>query len=358
MTTRGVQRLRAPRAAVTADQEKHCLVQTEGTMMTTSTTRRRVAIPAAAAALALALAACGDSNGNGDTEPAGDGDTATEDTDTDTDDGDGDAAAGGRLAELQEEGTITVGFAGEAPYSFQNEAGELVGASVALQERIWGELGIDNVEGVETQWNQLIPGLNAGHFDVVAAGMSILPERCEAAIFSDPEFQYTTALMVEEGNPFDVHDMQDIQEAQDDGIRMAAMSGAIEATYAADLGIEATEVGNPQDGMDLITGGRADVFALTGISLNWMLDNAAGDPNVEVTDTFVAVIDGVEQYGAGGTVFRPEDTDMRDAYNEKLAEIVASEEEYLSVVGDWGFTEGERPQGDFTTEQLCAGEIG
>src|SRR5690625_7840655 len=145
MTSRGVQRLGAPRPAVTADQEKHCLLPTEGTVLTTSTSRRRVAIPAAAAALALALAACGDSNGNGDTEPAGDGDTATEDTGTEDGDGDGDAAAGGRLAELQEAGTITVGFAGEAPYSFQNEAGELVGASVALQERIWGELGIDNV---------------------------------------------------------------------------------------------------------------------------------------------------------------------------------------------------------------------
>ena len=322
--------------------------------MTTSTIRRRVAIPAAAAAVALALAACGDNNGNGDTEPATDGDTNTEDTNGDNGD---DAAAGGRLAGLQEAGTITVGFAGEAPYSFQQD-GELVGASVALQERIWGELGIENVEGVETQWNQLIPGLNAGHFDVVAAGMSILPERCEQAIFSDPEFQYTTALMVEEGNPFDVHDMQDILEAQEsEGLRMAAMSGAIEATYAADLGIEATEVGGPQDGMDQVTGGRADVFALTGISLNWMVDNAT-DPGVEVTDSFVAVVNDVEQFGAGGTVFRPEDTELRDAYNEKLAEIVSTEESYLDLVGDWGFTEGERPTGDFTTEQLCAGEIG
>ena len=317
---------------------KHSLVQTEGTMMTTTLSRRRVAIPAAAAAVALGLVACGgDDGGNG-------GAVETEEGQS-------------KLEALQEKGTITVGFAGEAPYSFTDDSGELVGASVALQKRIWGELGIDNVDGVQAEFGQLIQGLNAGHFDIVAAGMSILPERCEQAIFSEPEFQYTTALMVEEGNPFDVHDMQDIQEAQDDGIRMAAMTGAIEATYASALGIDATEVGNPQDGMDLITNGRADVFALTGISLNWMVDNS-DSPGVEVTDTFVAVIDGVEQFGAGGTVFRPEDTELRDAYNEKLAEIVGSEEEYLSVVGDWGFTEGERPTGEFTTEDLCAGNIG
>ena len=314
-----------------------------------SSARKRMTLPAAAAVLALGLAACGGDNGDADTgTDAG--------TDTGNDAG-SEAPAEGRLAELQEAGTISVGFAGEAPYSFVNNDGELVGASVALQEHIWGELGIENVEGVEAQWNQLIPGVNAGHFDVVAAGMSILPERCEQAIFSDPEFQYTTALMVEEGNPFDVHNMQDIEAAQADGLRMAAMSGAIEATYAADLGIDATEVGGPQDGMDLVTGGRADVFALTAISLNWMVDNAT-DPGVEVTDSFVAVVNDVEQFGAGGTVFRPEDTELRDAYNEKLAEVIADEESYLAVVGDWGFTDGERPQGDFTTEQLCNDDLG
>lgn len=307
--------------------------------MTIRFTRRGAALPAAAAVL-LGLAACGGGD-NGDDNGNGDGDSG--------DDG------GGTLEQLQDEGTITVGFAGEAPYSFMDDSGELSGASVALQEEIWPELGVDNVEGQQAEFGQLIQGLNAGHFDIVAAGMSILPERCEEAIFSDPEFQYTTALMVPEGNPDDLHDMQDIADAD---VEMAAMTGAIEATYASDLGIDATEVGDPQDGMDQVTGGRADVFALTGISLNWMVDNYSGDPGVEVTDTFVAEIDGVEQYGAGATVFREDDADMRDAYNEELAKITEDEDAYLDVVGDWGFTEGEQPTGDFTTEQLCEGDIG
>lgn len=306
--------------------------------MTIRLTRRSAAVPAAAAVLALGLAACGGG-----------------DSSDDTDDGNGaDDGEGGKLEELQDAGTITVGFAGEAPYSFTDDDGELAGASVALQEKIWGELGIDSVEGQQAQFGQLIQGLNAGHFDIVAAGMSILPERCEAAIFSDPEFQYTTALLVPEGNPENLSDIQSIEEAD---VQMAAMTGAIEATYAEDLGIDATEVGDPQDGMDAVNSGRVDVFALTGISLNWMVDNAT-DPGVEVTDTFVADINGVEQFGAGATVFREADEDLRDAYNEKLAEIVESEESYLEVVGDWGFTEGERPTGDFTTEDLCAGDIG
>ncbi|WP_341358426.1 transporter substrate-binding domain-containing protein [Georgenia sp. M64] len=299
----------------------------------TTTTRRKAATAATAGALVLGLAACGS---NDETDDAA---TAT-----------GDALT---LEELTEDGTITVGFAGEAPYSFQ-EDGELTGATVALHEQIWGELGVENVEGVQAEFGQLIQGLNAGRFDVIAAGMSILPERCEQASFSDPEFMYTTALMVEEGNPLGLSDMQSIAESE---AQMAAMSGAIEATYATDLGLTPMEVGGPQDGMDAVVNGRADVFALTGISLNWMKENNPDAP-VEVTESFVAEIDGEEQVGAGGTVFRDADTELRDAYNEELAKIVGDEQAYLDVVGDFGFTAAERPTDDLTTEQLCSGELG
>ncbi|MEU5843903.1 ectoine/hydroxyectoine ABC transporter substrate-binding protein EhuB [Rhodococcus sp. NPDC047139] len=257
---------------------------------------------------------------------------------------------GSTLERLRENGTVTVGFAGEAPYSFM-ENGELTGATVALHREIFKNLGIDNVEGVSTEFGALIPGLQAGRFDVVSAGMSILPQRCEQALFSEPEFNYTTALMVPRGNPGQLDDMQSIADSD---VRMAVLTGAIEADYASALGIDAMQVPSPQAGMDAVVNGRADVFALTGISLNWMKQNNEGAP-VDVTESFVAEIDGEPQVGAGGTVFRKEDTELRDAYNEELAKITSDPQKYLSIVGDFGFTEAELPDPNLTTEILCEG---
>lgn len=254
------------------------------------------------------------------------------------------------LQTLQERGSVTVGFAGEAPYSFM-EDGELTGATVALHREIFGNLGIETVEGVNADFGALIPGLQANRFDVVSAGMSILPERCEQAAFSEPEFNYTTALMVEEGNPMNLTDMQSVA---DSGARLATMTGAIESDYATELGIDSMQVATPQDGMDAVTSGRADVFALTGISLNWMKNNNPDAP-VEVTQSFVAEINGVPQVGAGGTVFRTDDKDLLDAYNEELAKITSDPEKYLSIVGEFGFTEEEMPDPELTTADLCAG---
>lgn len=255
-----------------------------------------------------------------------------------------------RLQSLRDAGTITVGVAGEAPYSFE-ENGELTGATIALHKKIFGNLGIDTVEGVNADFGALIPGLQANRFDVVSAGMSILPQRCEQAAFGDPEFNYTTALMVPAGNPAGLTDMQSVA---DSGLRLATMTGAIESDYAQALGISSTQVASPQDGMDAVTSGRADVFALTAISLNWMKTNNPDAP-VDVTESFVATIDGEPQVGAGATVFRTDDTELLAAYNEELAKITSDEDEYLSVVGEFGFTAEELPDPSLTTAILCEG---
>jgi polar amino acid transport system substrate-binding protein len=134
------------------------------------------------------------------------------------------------------------------------------------------------------------------------------------------------------------------------------MTGAVESDYAKDLGIKTQEVGTPQDGMDAVTTGRADVFALTAISLNWMEKNTK-DSGVEVSDSFVQVIDDVPQVGAGATVFRTDDDELRDEWNKALENIVSDEKSYLDVVGDYGFTKEERPDGSITTDQLCKGDL-
>ncbi|MGP9733745.1 transporter substrate-binding domain-containing protein [Brachybacterium sp. AOP42-C2-15] len=270
----------------------------------------------------------------------------------DTGAGGSDGGGGGDLlSQLQDAGTITVGFAGEAPYSFE-EGGELMGATLALHREIFGELGIDKVEGKLTDWGSLIPGLNSRQFDAVSAGMSILPDRCAQAAFSEPEFQYTTALMVPMGNPEGLVDMNSFV---DSGLTVATMSGAVESDYVAALGLDSIEVGGPQDGVDALKAGNAAAFALTAISLNWLADNTVDD--VEVTESFVQEIDGVKQVGAGGTVFRQEDTSLLDAYNEKLAAIIGDPERYLSIVGDFGFSEEELPPEEMTSEILCSGDL-
>src|SRR5690606_35498919 len=244
--------------------------------------------------------------------------------------------------------------ASEQPYSWV-EDGEATGATIAMHKEIFSNLGIDDIKIEEVDWNSLIPGLNAGRWDVISAGMSILPERCAEAAFSDPEIMYTTALVVPTGNPKGLSDLDSIA-AGDGDVTLAVQSGAIEEGYATDLGIaNVIQVDSATAGIEVVQAGRADAFALTAVSMNWMTEDM---DDVETTDAFVQEIDGVEQVGAGSTVFRQEDTDLLEAYNAELAKITADETSYLDLVEPFGFTAENLPPAALTTEQLCSGDLG
>ena len=263
--------------------------------------------------------------------------------------GSGDDSAGG-----EEDGkTITIAIAGEKPYSYM-EDGEPTGATVALHKEIFTKLGYKNVKAEVVEWDGLIPGLNAGRYDVVSAGMSILPERCEQASFGDPEIMYTTAFAVPKGNPEGLKDMQDVADSD---VRLAVINGAIEQGYAEGLGIDGvTTVNSAEDGYAAVQNGQADAFALTGISVRtWVEENP--DAGLEATDSFEAVVDDVVQVGAGATVFREKDSQLREDYNKELAKITGSTEAYDGVLGEFGFTDAERPPKEITTDMLCKGEL-
>nr|WP_083504859.1 transporter substrate-binding domain-containing protein [Nesterenkonia jeotgali] len=266
--------------------------------------------------------------------------------------GGGDEGENGE-AEGGGEDVITVAIAGEQPYSYLNDDAEPEGATIALAEEIFGEMGY-TIEAELTDWDSLIPGLNADRYDAVSAGMSILPDRCAEAAFAEPEIMYTTALLVEEGNPLGVEDLNDVAEAMESGedITLATLSSGVEADYVDALGIDAQGVGTADDGVDMVTGGRADVFALTAISLSEMASDMDG---VEVTEGFVHEMDGVMQYGAGSTVF-PQGSELLEEYNEHLAELKESGE-LLEIIGEYGFTEAEIPPAELTAEALCEGDL-
>lgn len=273
-------------------------------------------------------------------------------TSTAPSDGDSDVST---LQKIQDEGSITLAIASEQPYSWVDESGEPTGATIAMHKQIFSALGVDNIEVEEVAWDNLIPGLNAGRWDAVSAGMSITPDRCAEAAFSDPEIMYTTTLAVPKGNPDGLTDLDSVL-ATDGDVKLAVQSGAIEDGYVKSLGgyDNIVQVDTISSGLENVQAGRADALALTAVSLDWMTQDM---DDVETTGPFVQEIDGVKQIGAGATVFRPADTELLEAYNEELANITGDEQSYLDLVEPFGFSAENLPPADLTTEQLCSGDL-
>jgi polar amino acid transport system substrate-binding protein len=252
------------------------------------------------------------------------------------------------LEDAKESGEITVGIANEAPYGYVTPEGELTGEAPEIAKHILGEMGIEEVEAVVTEFGSLIPGLMAGRFDMVAAGMFITPERCRAVAFSEPTYGIGQAFLVKEGNPSGVQTYEDIKANPDTSV--AVMAGAIERTYARDAGVPDGQVMVVPDtaaGTAAVQAGRADAFALTSLSIRRLADGAEG---VEMADAFGEVA-GQSVKGHGGFAFRPDDQAFVEAFNKELAEFIGTEE-HLKLVAPFGWTKDELPEK--TTAELCA----
>src|SRR3954470_14194927 len=85
------------------------------------------------------------------------------------------------LERARREKTIRVGFANEAPYAFASPDGKLVGVMPDVIRYVMADLGIPNLEGVLTDFGGLIPGLLAGRFDILGAGLYVTSVRCGQA---------------------------------------------------------------------------------------------------------------------------------------------------------------------------------
>ncbi|WP_156290270.1 ectoine/hydroxyectoine ABC transporter substrate-binding protein EhuB [Oceanobacillus salinisoli] len=268
----------------------------------------------------------------------------------------GEGSEGGKLAELQESGTVKIGFSNEAPYAYE-EDGELKGAAVDIAIAVFAELGIDNVESQLSDWSQLIPGVQAGQFDAITAGMAINPDRCENVLFGEPEMQYGEGLVVPAGNPLDLHSYEDIANNPD--VTVVVMEGTTEIEFLKQEGVSEDQITTAPDipaTFSAVQAGRADATTGTEMTVKMALESAGTD-ELEFVESFEQPdVEGVPSYGAAA--FNLNDQDLVDAYNEKLAELkedgtVAELLEKNGFSGETNFV----PVGEVTTEQACNGEV-
>lgn len=255
----------------------------------------------------------------------------------------------GTLDDARKSGTIRIGFANEAPFGFADADGKATGEAPEIARQIAKTLKIEKVEGVLTEWASLIPGLRAGRFDIIAAGMFITPERCKQVSFSNPTYRLGQGFLVKAGNPKGLHSYADL--AADGGARLAIMAGAVERSYADKAGITEERLLILPDQVSLLSAvqfGRADAAALTALSIRRMAERGGG--RVESAEPFKTPDYAL---GYGAFAFRKEDKALRDAFDKALADFVGSEK-HLELVEPFGFTRNELP-GNVTSASLCEG---
>ncbi len=263
------------------------------------------------------------------------------------------AAGAATLEELRDRG-IRIAIADEEPYGFMDESGEARGPGPDVARHVLSEIGIDEIEWVVTSFGDLIPGLQEGRFDMAAAEMAVLPERCEKVIYSEPNTTYGEGLLVQTSNPHDLRYYSDFAKRND--LKVAILAGANQRGFLRDLDVpddKIVPIENNADAIEAITSGEVAAYAATSLTVAGLADKSdAVEPALDFVDP---VIDGKEVRGWGAFAFNKESEALRDAVNEVLVPYKFTDE-WEDILMSYGFTQLDVLNSfKYETAQLCAG---
>ena len=169
-------------------------------------------------------------------------------------------SAADQLAAIQASGKLIVALEGAwQPWSYHDESDTLVGYDVEVSRAIAEKLGVEP-EYVESDWDSLFAGLDAGRYDMVCNGVEVTEERAKTYAFTTPYGYIHTALAVRKDNE-DIHSFEDLKGK--------TTANSLASTYmelAESYGATVQGIDTLEETLQLLTAGRIDATLNADVS--------------------------------------------------------------------------------------------
>ena len=210
-----------------------------------------------------------------------------------------------QLAAIQASGKLIVALEGAwQPWSYHDESDTLVGYDVEVSRAIAEKLGVEP-EYVESDWDSLFAGLDAGRYDMVCNGVEVTEERAKTYAFTTPYGYIHTALAVRKDNT-------DITSFED--LKGKTTANSLASTYmelAESYGATVQGIDTLEETIQLLTAGRIDATLNADVSFYDYL-------NVHPDADFKLVAQTAEASHVAIPVLKSEDTAYLDALNTAI----------------------------------------
>lgn len=169
-------------------------------------------------------------------------------------------SAADQLAAIQASGKLIVALEGAwQPWSYHDESDTLVGYDVEVSRAIAEKLGVEP-EYVESDWDSLFAGLDAGRFDMVCNGVEVTDERALTYDFTTPYGYIHTALAVRKDN-------DEIKTFED--LKGKTTANSLASTYmelAESYGATVQGIDTLEETIQLLSAGRIDATLNADVS--------------------------------------------------------------------------------------------
>ena len=215
-----------------------------------------------------------------------------------------------QLTAIQASGKLIVALEGAwQPWSYHDESDTLVGYDVEVSRAIAEKLGVEP-EYVESDWDSLFAGLDAGRYDMVCNGVEVTEERAKTYAFTTPYGYIHTALAVRKDNE-DIHSFEDLKGK--------TTANSLASTYmelAESYGATVQGIDTLEETIQLLAAGRIDATLNADVSFYDYL-------NVHPDADFKLVAQTADASHVAIPVLKSEDPAYLDALNTAIEELRA-----------------------------------
>jgi polar amino acid transport system substrate-binding protein len=210
-----------------------------------------------------------------------------------------------------------------------------------------GRLGVPKVEGFVATYGELIPGLQAGRWHMIGASFRLTKERCEQVAFADPVTFDGGAIAFVPGKVEKPGDS--LASVASGGQQIGILQGSYLLNSAQAAGVDPSKISQFPSNPSLIDGLLADrvpVVVSTNASLRGLREvrNNAFEIVYPLSD---------DPPKGSGPAFRPQDTELYEAFQKELRSMKASGE-LDQLAAKFGFAPPPASLADATAESVCA----
>lgn len=250
----------------------------------------------------------------------------------------------GVLERVRKAGVVRIGITNGPPYSALKPDGSVDGVAPTIVRLVMERLGVPKVEAFVAPYGQLIPGLQAGRWDIIGADLSVTKARCEQVAYADP---FTIDHAAFAYLPGEVKDPpRSIKETGQKNVQIGMLAGTYMLPFVQAAQTRPNTITIFPDTAALLEGlyTKRVQIAFSGILILRELKakNAAFEIIYPMPDDWI---------NAASAAFRPGDTDLIEAFQAEYRKMKKSGEAE-KIITSFGFDVREGYM-ELTADQAC-----
>ena len=167
--------------------------------------------------------------------------------------------SGTTLASVQKKGRLSIATSPDfPPFESLTDSTTVEGIEIDILQLICDRLGVE-LEINQMDFDSVLPGVQAGKFDVGVSGITITEQRKKNVLFTDPYCLAAQAIVVTEDSPIK-------SKADLEGKKVSVQTGTTAESYTMENGYSVSSFSANSDAEAALTSGKVDAWVIDDLT--------------------------------------------------------------------------------------------